>query len=660
MTQPSGPAHPLRVLLVNAPFGLIEYPHLGVSLLKAAVVEAGFACDVFYATVEFAQRIGFGNYRALESSASPLLLPERVFARALSERVPPLDAYYDACVRHFRSTALVLFGDSPRGNNFDRDNILRFERMAIEYCDEVASRPELGTYDVVGFTSSFGQHTASLALARRLKEKHPHLVVCVGGANAEGIMGRQLVRSFPFVDYAFSGDGDVAFPRFLHALAAGRPVDLPGVHAAADSREQTAETAPLSRANLDELPYPDFTDFFAAYEHVPEGRSSIRAIPIESARGCWWGEKHHCTFCGLNGMTMQYRSKSPQRFVDELAYLVERYGERHVMVTDNILDMKYLKTVVPMLKERRSHEVLFWEVKSNLSRRDLQDMAEAGITEIQPGVESLSTHVLELIDKGVTALQNVQLLKWAEELGITVIWMTLCGVPGESPEDYAAMADLMEKIPHLQPCRGFSRVTIDRFAPYFKWPERYGITIHPAPAYAYVYDLPADEIQNLAFWFYYDCANGSSRLSMEAPGYCKRALQLRTIWGSIYGRVRFCYHTADDGAVVLWDTRPGAAAEHVTLTPLESAVFLAADRVVTIVHVVRRLRDEPRWRDVGHDEVQAVLTDLEARRIVAHDAGHWLALANRATGRENRPVPAGGISKSYLWRNSEDSAERRA
>ena len=36
-------------------------------------------------------------------------------------------------------------------------------------------------------------------------------------------------------------------------------------------------------------------------------------IPLETSRGCWWGMKHHCIFCGLNGKQMAFQDKSPDR-----------------------------------------------------------------------------------------------------------------------------------------------------------------------------------------------------------------------------------------------------------------------------------------------------------------------------------------------------------
>ena len=642
---------PLRALLVNAPFGLIQYPHLGISLIKSVCEQAGFPCDILYATVEFARMIGFPNYSALEGAASPVLLPERVFAETLSSNIPSLDRYFDDLLMHSKTstTASLLLAGGTRGQ-IDRDNIKRITTLAQEYVEEATSRPELGRYRVIGFSSSFGQHVASLAMAKRIKERHPETIICFGGANCEGAMGQQLVRSFPFVDYAFSGDGDMAFPLFLRALRDGAPVDIPGVF----SRDGDArpDTAPLMRQNLDELPYPDFSDYYAAYDSAPEGRRYARSIPIEGSRGCWWGEKHHCTFCGLNGLTMKYRAKSPERFVAELEYLVERYDQPYVMATDNILDTRYIRDVLPLLKARRPHKSLFFEVKSNLSRAELDAFADAGLLEIQPGIESLSTHVLKLIDKGVTSLQNVQLLKWAEEAGVTVVWVVLCGVPGETTEDYEEMLGLMEKIPHLQPPRGFGQLTIDRFAPYFKWPERWGISIYPAPAYRYVYDLPPDEIERLAFWFCYDHAGGSTRLSRDAPSYARRAMHYRTIWEASYGKVRCTYTVDAQGLVTIEDTRPVAVEDVVALEPLESAVFLETDRAVPVEHVVRTLLERGH-AEASRERVQAILDDLEHRMLVHREGDRYLGLPSRITGRQRDPYMGGSANKSYLWRQVE-------
>ena len=389
---------------------------------------------------------------------------------------------------------------------------------------------------------------------------------------------------------------------------------------------------------MNALPYPDFSDWFAAYDRTPANRGYQMSIPVEGSRGCWWGEKHHCTFCGLNGTTMAYRAKTPERFCEEVDALVRRYGIKSVMATDNILDSRWPKKLAPLLKEKRSYDVLFFEIKANLSKADLQMLAECGITHMNPGIESFSTHVLQLMDKGSNALQNVQLLKWAEEIGVTLQYCFISGFPGETAEDYADTEVLLPKIVHLKPGKTFTRISIDRFSPYFTNPAKYGMRLQTCPAYRYVFDLPDEEIANLAYWYYSESATGSSRDSLEPPPYARRVAQLHRIWQSLYGKVVFRYRVGSDGLVRLEDTRPIATESNWTLDPLESAVFLLADSVTMPQAIARTLRREESWCNVTDAEIEAALQRLDDRFVIHRDGNRCVALAHRDTGVAKLPV----------------------
>src|SRR5262249_38071932 len=149
------------------------------------------------------------------------------------------------------------------------------------------------------FSCTFQQSTASFALARRLKHRYPDIVTVFGGANFDGEMGQELARAVDCIDFAVIGEGDTAFPRLLAALAAG--VDPAGIHGVATRAGATPPAPP--NEDLDDLPAPDYAEYFDRAASL--GLATDEAwIPFESARGCWWGAKHHCTFCGLNGTTM--------------------------------------------------------------------------------------------------------------------------------------------------------------------------------------------------------------------------------------------------------------------------------------------------------------------------------------------------------------------
>src|SRR6185369_6099656 len=114
----------------------------------------------------------------------------------------------------------------------------------------------------------------------------------------------------PFVDYVFSGEADFTFPKFVKRIAQHEPVsDLKGIMYRDGSTVQSTGTAD-SVHELDKLPFPNYDDYFVQLETTSLRQEIVPLVPFETARGCWWGAKQHCTFCGLNALTMTFRAKN--------------------------------------------------------------------------------------------------------------------------------------------------------------------------------------------------------------------------------------------------------------------------------------------------------------------------------------------------------------
>ena len=98
-----------------------------------------------------------------------------------------------------------------------------------QYLDELICSIDWAHYRVIGFTNTFAQTVPSLALAARIKTHHPEAIIVFGGANLDGPMGRELVRSMSMVDYGISGEADLAITDLLVALSEGAdPAGSPG------------------------------------------------------------------------------------------------------------------------------------------------------------------------------------------------------------------------------------------------------------------------------------------------------------------------------------------------------------------------------------------------------------------------------------------------
>ncbi|WP_105973179.1 RiPP maturation radical SAM C-methyltransferase [Streptomyces geranii] len=605
------------VVLVCMPFMDDRRPSLPLGLLRAIASARGFPARTFHANLDFAAGLGTDLYRFL-ADRCPRQLGDWLFSvEAFGPAAPDpearfLDEYVDDIAKAWNGEPEQL-----------RDQLLRVRRDHIPaYLDALVDGYPWGDFRVVGFTSTFQQNTASVALARRLKERHPDLFVLFGGANLDGTMGTELLRAADCVDAAVIGEADESFPLLLDTLAEGG--DLSRVPGLARRTADGVVTGPAARPveRLDDLPVPDYDEYFRHAEELGLLRRTARRtvyLPLETARGCWWGMKHHCTFCGLNGENMRFRAKSADRVLVEFAQLARRYRSFRFEAVDNILDTRYLRTLLPALVESDTRYDIFYEIKSNVSRAQIKLLTEAGVTQIQPGLESLSSSVLRLMRKGVTAAQNVNLLRWALHYGLEVSWNILWGFPGETPQDSADQAALLPYLWHLQPPASADRITLERFSPLHTGRAEFLNDLRPEPSYAYVY--PADvDLDRIAYFFEGE-VKGALPDTDHVP--LRRAVAgWREAWRDGTAPPVLHYWQAPHYVQIYDGRRKGSEGTYL-LEGLAADIHIACcERPVTVAGVRERL-DAP----VPVAEVERVLSEFADAGIVFRDGPLNVALA---------------------------------
>jgi len=357
----------MDIVFAVMPFADLDRPAIGVSLLAAAAQRMGRTASVEYFNLELAELIGADLFHKISSSYAPdLLVGEWFFADDIfGDEIPHPADYLERILATMISPETLTALQQARG-------------VRARYLDECARRIALLESRLVGFTSTFHQTCASLAVAKRLKAMPAPPVIIFGGANCEGEMGAQLLHSFPWIDMVCCGESDETFPRLLEKVLDGTPADapLPGV---LERGSNGASTRSQPVREMDRLPVPNFDDYFGRLDRSPLGRSTAMHLVVETSRGCWWGAKSHCTFCGLNGETMSFRSKSAERAFDEIKYLTERHGLKKVGCVDNIMDLRYIDTLFPRLAESGLDLELFYEVKANLRYDQLWKLQRGGI-----------------------------------------------------------------------------------------------------------------------------------------------------------------------------------------------------------------------------------------------------------------------------------------
>ena len=480
----------------------------------------------------------------------------------------------------------------------------------------------IADYDIVGISTTFYQNVPALALARAVKRRFPEKVVILGGANTDGPMGRGLMRLFRHIDFAFVGETSRGLVDLLDGLAhPDRYSSIPGL--VFRRSDGTIGEGPMAapEQRLDDLPLPDFDDYVETWRALGYGTHRKLVLNMETSRGCWWGAKNHCTFCGLNANGMGYRAKSPARVEKELLYLSARYSPRSLFMTDNILSMDYFDTVLEFMQAKALGIDFFYEVKSNLSRQQIRKLAQAGVSSVQPGIESFSTSVLKTMRKGVTAAQNVAFLKYAREYGISPSYNIIVDFPGEEIEAYDRFLRQLPRLVHLQPPSSIPFVEFHRFSPYHNQPESFGLKLVPAPAYRVLYPEVDDEaLADIAYYFI--------RSDIDAgtlPAYFDRLCETVFDWINRFDdkRASLTFRPVNQG-IEIYDARmasgdsggSGGAIRRLILSGAATEIHALLDRPQSIASLVRQ---------VAALEEADLGTDVRAGENYSNLLSAWLA-----------------------------------
>lgn len=641
------------------PFMPILMPALGLSILKTAARTEGWACDVFYGSFEFLKMAmarvsphqAMLDYSFISTAED---LGEVFFAHTLWPGVA------DRVAEVLADIPTSPFSPFPADDVLLMSaRLLELSRRADEFIGQCITGRDWSQYDVVGFSSTFSQNVASICLAREIKKRTPSTRIVFGGANCDGEMGAELLRSFPWIDYVISGEADVALADYLSAESSGGSMNkVAGLHRRLDSGAIVSQP-PQPISNIADVPEPDFSDYFEQRTDQLEELGSL-SLPVELSRGCWWGAIQHCVFCGLNPTGLTFRSREPIDAVAALRHSASRWGITSIMLVDNIIDINYFVTVLPELVG--SGLSIFCETKSNLREDQVALFQRAGVTSIQPGIESLNTAALAHMHKGARAATQLELLKWCLTYGVKPLWFYLYGFPGEDVDWYWNDIALISRLVHLPPPGNPNPVVIDRYSPLFRNPREFGLTnLRPAWNADLIYAGLDDPARfHLSYHF------GADLPQATVPEYEVPLWEAVDAWQQLYRQGAFLTQEVGDETTLIVDGRHpdrhdtyllcGTAHElyrqmrtaqpriSLSVKPMErvdkpSSSLSARDLELTIRGAMAGARlisvleaavgDGKGSVGLGVDDF---LAELDAAQLIAAVDGRWLALAVDKSG----------------------------
>ena len=416
------------ITLISAPWPIFSSPSIQLGALKSYLRQEIFDLQVethhFY--LKLAAVIGYPLYREI------------------SEKTWLAESVYGALLYPERFDLIqTLFYREAKGNPLSlKVDFTALTHQAAEAADDFISSIDWDRFGLAGVSICLCQLTSSLYFIRAIKKRCPELTIVIGGSMFAGDAVKDIFTVFPEIDFAINGEGErplCSLVRHLRDFADPEKISrIPGLVTPRSCKSKKPVTF-NQMADLTDLPVPDYDDYFHLMKTAAPDHTFFPTLPAEASRGCWWQASNSghsgCAFCNLNRNWKGYRCKGPKQVCSEIDHLTSKYRTLSVAFMDNLIPAKTAVEMFEQLSGLEKDLNLFCELRATTQKRVLEKMGAAGVSKIQIGIESLSSRLLKKLNKGTTAIQNLEIMKHCEGLGIANTANLILHFPGSDIED---------------------------------------------------------------------------------------------------------------------------------------------------------------------------------------------------------------------------------
>ena len=328
-----------------------------------------------------------------------------------------------------------------------------------------------------------------------------------------------------------------------------------------------------------------------------------------------------CAFCNLNLQWEGYRTKKPSQVVDEINHLTDKHQTLSVSMVDNVLPRNTSTEVFAKLDCLKKDLRLFSEIRATTSWAELKVMGKAGMQEVQIGIEALSTPLLKKLHKGTSAIQNLEIMKNCEALGIENISNLILYFPGSDERDVALTLQSIEFALPYRPLK-IAAFWLGRGSPVWCNPKAYGVrAVFNHPNWAVLF--PRKVYRNLGFMIQAYRGDLGYQRKIWQPVKKKVAT-----WHKIYtelhqGPSRSPILTLRDGGeyLIIRQRLVNTEPLHHRLTGTSRLIYLFCSHH----RCLKKIRD--RFPAFSEDKIVAFLKMMVAKKLMFEENDRYLSLA---------------------------------
>lgn len=268
----------------------------------------------------------------------------------------------------------------------------------------------------------------------------------------------------PLIDCIAIGEGEYTVKQIAENMdKKDKLKDVKGIWYK-DENGRIIHNTPQETVNLDSLPRLPY--HLLDMERYVKGRLMIhdeakRNLPFISTRGCPW----RCSFCSQPAFSKRrWNAMSAEKTVDEISYMVDKFNLDAVTFYDEnfLSNPKRAEQMATFINDRFE-----WSIQTrmdDMQRSDMKLLVGNGLKLVQPGIESGSNRILEMIKKDETVELFLQVNKDLAKLNLTPVYNFMMGFPTETYEETMMTVDLALKM--IQDNRNARIAGFYTFVPY--------------------------------------------------------------------------------------------------------------------------------------------------------------------------------------------------